>query len=181
MWHDIIYTDVEQSFNEIDAIFPKPEDGVDEYNRKIELLSKKLLKEANDRKLGSQSLLALTLSKQLTPSGKKKFNIPLFDPIHASRNEALLGSLFKNNVIKQKINGGNLTMSSSVGFSNKLEYKITDGRLEYVEAYLPHWSEKMFEPFIDKATGIVDTSKIKDKPFTTVRTIKTYITSQPFI
>lgn len=162
LYQDLITEDVRESFDKIQKLFPNPNDDLDKYNEAILSLSTRLIKEAIERNLGDEA--RYSLGTYMDPiDGKVKFNIPLYDPIHASRSEHLLGSLFKNNVIKQKINGGNLVMVSSVGLSDKIGIKMKeDGSVEYIECYAPWWSEKYLKPLMD-VNGNVDISKITDK------------------
>jgi len=140
VYHKIISADVSTSFDKIDAIYPKKSDDVKTYNEKVRKLSNRLLNEVNDRNLGDEATYALQAT-YTGEDGRLRFNVPLFDPIHASRTQSLLGSLYKNNVIKQKINGGNLVMASSVGFSEDLHINFKDGAVESFDAYLPWWSK----------------------------------------
>jgi Sec-independent protein translocase protein TatA len=169
LYHDIVDTDVRESFDRVEKHFPEvlPKDftteQLDAYNSKIKELSNRLINEANDRNLGSEAIYALETYKD--KDGIERFNIPLFDPIQASRTEALLGSLYRNNVVKQRINGGNLVMVSSVGLSETLEIKWNADKtaVEYLEVYAPHWWAQELEGIIDPTTGIVDMNKITDK------------------
>ena len=162
-YEDIIEADVTISFDDVARDFPTENDDLETYNNKIKRLSARLIRQANDRGLGSDSIFALGIymDKQ---TGKYRFNIPLFDPLQASKTEALLGAEFRNNVVKQKINGGNLVMVSSVGYSDDLQVMLSDDKksIKYIEVYLPAWSEEKFKGLISE-NGWVDMDKITDK------------------
>lgn len=94
------------------------------------------------------------------------FNIPLYDPIQSARIQALLNSIIKKNVTKQKTKGGSLIQVSNFGFTDdlKIEYTGTgpNKRIKYFEAYLPAYSKKLLEHFIDKRTGEIDMESVPE-------------------
>jgi hypothetical protein len=97
------------------------------------------------------------------------FVLPLFDPSQSDRIQQLLNSIWKSRITKQKIKGGKAVQMSSYGFSDDLhlKFKDVDGKvsIDYMECYLPFWSEKMpkdwnLNGFIDPKTGIMDINKM---------------------
>jgi hypothetical protein len=99
-----------------------------------------------DRQLGDQYLEALE-------------KLPLYDPIHVKRIEAMMSSIIRNGVTQQKFNGGSFVNTSSYGLSNKLKTVFNDGGgIEYMEAIMPAWSKDMVDE-----NGFIQLSKIDPK------------------
>lgn len=160
-YQDIISTDLRLSFEDIAKMFPSMDLSLNEYNKRMEKMSARLIRSLTDLNADEDAIYGVKLR---TVNGRKKFNIPLFDPMHGGLNENVLASLFRNNVVSQKIKGGNVVMVSSVGLSDQLEMKVTDGRLEYVEVMLPWSSKEVLSKYLD-ANNVVDVEKIKrDSP-----------------
>lgn len=91
-----------------------------------------------------------------------KFRRPLFDPIHTKRIQAMLGSIYRDRLIKHKMPGGTTILASNAVFSDDLKviYK-EDGSLNYVEAYMPIYDTKLLEAYGDPDTGIIDEKGIQ--------------------
>ena len=148
-YQDIISEDIQEPLNELLDLFE------DDAN-----LAEVLLKEAQERDMGSEYTKILELDEN------GKFKYPLFTPMNAKKNEALLNSLFNNRVIKGKIRGASMVQVSDFGLSESLKVVMSeDGKsLKHVEAVMPHYSKKYFEPFMDE-NGEIDIAKIeKENP-----------------
>lgn len=116
-------------------------------------------------KYGRDMLEALQLVDKILPDGRivKEFNTPLWDPSITEQLQEIFLSTFKNSITKQKINGGKATAVSSFGFSNELGIeKDSNGNITGIQCYLPAWSRKFFEKYLDETTGEVDIERIKE-------------------
>jgi hypothetical protein len=156
LYQSIIVQDTKEAFKNISSKF---ED--------INQVQQLILDEIRSRDLGDEYEKAFQLVERKNPlTGKTEttFNLPIYSPLTAKKSEAILNSVFKNNVVKQKIKGGPMVQLSSFGFTNDLNLNINEetGALESAECYMPWWSRKHFEPLLDK-DGQLDISKIKDK------------------
>jgi hypothetical protein len=81
----------------------------------------------------------------------KTFNLPMNTPTITVKLQELVNAMFKNAVTKQSIKGGNAILVSDFGFSKELRV-VRDkktGALQEVECYLPWYSKKNFEGFLD--------------------------------
>ena len=122
---------------------------IDSYNNlvgeftNIEKVQELLLKQVRDRGLSESYEDALKIV--VDQKGNKVFNIPLFDPIHGRRMQNILNAIVRNNVTKQKIKGGSLSLVSSFGLSKKLNIvRDKNGAVEYMEVMLPAYTRKLF-------------------------------------
>lgn len=81
------------------------------------------------------------------------FKVPLNSPNLRNKVEELLLSVFKNNIQRQKIKGGNVVLVSNFGLSDKLhvEYK-KDGSIDYIPAYMPAYMRDMYEDYLIEKT-----------------------------
>lgn len=114
-----------------------------------------LTEQAIEKELGLEFITALTIK-----NGEPQ--IPLWFPIFSKRNEQLLTSIFKNEVTKQKINGGAFVNLSSLGYSDELKAHIdNDGNITF-DAMMPWWSKDFFQPLLDKE-GNIDINKIPEE------------------
>lgn len=77
------------------------------------------------------------------------FKVPLNSPNLRNKVEELLLSVFKNNIQRQKINGGNVVLVSNFGLSDKLhvQYK-EDGSIDYIPAYMPAYMRDMYRDYL---------------------------------
>ena len=77
------------------------------------------------------------------------FKVPLNAPNLRNKVEELLLSVFKNNIQRQKIRGGNVVLVSNFGLSDKLhvQYK-EDGSIDYIPAYMPAYMREMYEDYL---------------------------------
>ena len=69
--------------------------------------------------------------------------LPLFHPSVKYKMFALMNSIFKNRITKQKIKGGQLINTPSYGVSKDLKMKVKDGKIVY-QALLPWTSREFF-------------------------------------
>ena len=81
------------------------------------------------------------------------FKVPLNSPNLRNKVEELLLSVFKNNIQRQKIRGGNVVLVSNFGLSDKLrvQYKA-DGSIDYIPAYMPAYMREMYEDYLIEKT-----------------------------
>lgn len=100
----------------------------------------------------------------------KEFALPLNDATQFSRIENLLTSLFKNQVIKQKIRGGSPIQFSCYGVSDDLHIEMTgegtERRIKWVDCYMPAYTKEFFKYYIttDKnGNQFVDINKVPEE------------------
>jgi hypothetical protein len=151
LWQDIITSNISEDLAQVEELFSSATDTQ---------IHNILKKEIEKRNLDPQYLEAITLDP-LT----KKFRYPLFAPFTAKRTEALLNSIFTNNVINQKMPGASVVQVSDFGISKKLRVEYNkQGGVDYLETMMPHYSKELFKPYMDK-NGVIDIAKIdKENP-----------------
>lgn len=127
----------------------------------IHEVEKELIREVRSNpRYGTDLIRALTLDKN------GNFNIPLIDPSQTLRIQALLNSILKNRVTKQKINGGALIQASPFGLDESKQPQIVyneDGSIKYFEAYLPCPTEELYNALLDPNTHELDINKKDSK------------------
>lgn len=127
----------------------------------IHEVEKELIREVRSNpRYGTDLIRALTLDKN------GNFNIPLIDPSQTLRIQALLNSILKNRVTKQKINGGSLIQASPFGLDESKQPQIVyneDGSIKYFEAYLPCPTEELYNALLDPNTHELDINKKDSK------------------
>lgn len=127
----------------------------------IHEVEKELIREVRSNpRYGTDLIRALTLDKN------GNFNIPLIDPSQTLRIQALLNSILKNRVTKQKINGGALIQASPFGLDESKQPKIVyneDGSIKYFEAYLPCPTEELYNALLDPNTHELNINKKDSK------------------
>ena len=127
----------------------------------IHEVEKELIREVRSNpRYGTDLIRALTLDET------GNFNIPLIDPSQTLRIQALLNSILKNRVTKQKINGGALIQASPFGLDENKQPKIVyneDGSIKYFEAYLPCPTEELYNALLDPNTHELDINKKDSK------------------
>lgn len=124
-------------------------------NKEIE---KELLREVRSNpRYGNDLIKALSLNKE------GEFNIPLNDPAQTLRIQALLNSILKSKVTKQKIQGGALIQASAYGLNRKpklvFEGEGENKRLKYMECYIPCPTEELYNLLLDPNTHEIDINK----------------------
>lgn len=127
----------------------------------IHEVEKELIREVRSNpRYGTDLIRALTLDEN------GNFNIPLIDPSQTLRIQALLNSILKNRVTKQKINGGALIQASPFGLDESKQPQIIyneDGSIKYFEAYLPCPTEELYNALLDPNTHKLDINKKDSK------------------
>lgn len=118
-----------------------------------------LLKKVRSLGLGGRHEEALELKiDKLT--GKQKPKQVLYSPTTGKKNEQILSSLHKHNVIRQKIKGINAVQFSSFGYSDILKpMRYENGKVLPAEILLPWWTK---EYYTNPETGEVDIKDIPD-------------------
>lgn len=80
------------------------------------------------------------------------FKMPFNSPNLRNKVEELLLSTFKNNIQRQKINGGNVVLVSNFGLSDKLQVKYKNDNpkegIEYIPAYMPAYMRDMYQDYL---------------------------------
>lgn len=158
LYQDIIFDDLKESFESLEKDMVNP-DGTLNYVKLIPLLRE----HAVERNMGDQYLQAISpveVTVNDASLGSKKTittALPLFHPRILYQTETLLHSIFKNNVVKQKIKGGGVINTPSYGVSTLQreedadlvgeryhpKLKIEDGKIIW-EVLMPHTSKKFF-------------------------------------
>lgn len=127
----------------------------------IHEVEKELIREVRSNpRYGTDLIRALILDEN------GNFNIPLIDPSQTLRIQALLNSILKNRVTKQKINGGALIQASPFGLDESKQPQIVyneDGSIKYFEAYLPCPTEELYNALLDPNTHELDINKKDSK------------------
>ena len=127
----------------------------------IHEVEKELIREVRSNpRYGTDLIRALTLDEN------GNFNIPLIDPSQTLRIQALLNSILKNRVTKQKINGGALIQASPFGLDESKQPQIVyneDGSIKYFEAYLPCPTEELYNALLDPNTHELNINKKDSK------------------
>ena len=81
-----------------------------------------------------------------------RFKMPLNSPNLRNKVEELLLSVFKNNIQRQKIRGGNVVLVSNFGYTKELRTKyINDDPnqgVEYIPAYMPAYMSDMYRDYL---------------------------------
>lgn len=90
------------------------------------------------------------------------FTMPTWFPGFGKKNENVLHSLLKNNVLKQKFPGASLVNVSSIGYDENLKVKVDEGGLLHFEAKLPWWTRRYFETVLDE-DGNIDIDLLKQQ------------------
>ena len=158
-WHDfyksLITSNIIDSFREVQGIFTSP--------REVEKILQDEVRSSS--RYGNDMLLAVTLDSE------GRFNIPLFEPSQSQRVQQLVNSIIKSRVTKQSIKGGSLVQVSKYGspdlhikFRTNIDPKTNEEvkSIEHFECYMPWYTQKFYEPFLDPKTGELDINK-KDK------------------
>ena len=100
----------------------------------------------------------------------KEFALPLNDATQFSRIENLLTSLFKNQVIKQKIRGGSPIQFSCYGVSDDLHIEMTgegtERRIKWVDCYMPAYTKEFFKYYMttdENGNQFIDINKVPEE------------------
>jgi hypothetical protein len=134
-YQNLIVDNLRESFEEVQNMFLDKEGNLD-----IETLTEHLRQEIEDRDLGEEYFEAIEIiTDEFTK--EKKTTLPLWHPMLTFKVESLMNSFFKNRVMKQKINGGQMINATSYGVSESLNY---DAETNTFDVILPQWSRKFF-------------------------------------
>ena len=81
------------------------------------------------------------------------FKMPFNSPNLTNKIEDLLLSVFKNQIQRQKIKGGNVVLVSNFGLSDSLHVKYKDENdpskgIDYIPAYMPAYMRSMFTDYL---------------------------------
>lgn len=81
------------------------------------------------------------------------FKMPFNSPNLTNKIEDLLLSVFKNQIQRQKIKGGNVVLVSNFGLSDSLHVKFKDENdpskgIDYIPAYMPAYMRSMFTDYL---------------------------------
>ena len=91
------------------------------------------------------------------------FKMPLSNPINTLELQKLVTSLFKNNIAKQFIKGGNAVQVSCWGLTDELKIVKENGKLVGLECYMPASSMEFFKAFMiedNKGNQVLDVKKL---------------------
>lgn len=125
----------------------------------IEGLAQELQNSVMQRKFAENTVEAVQL---MNWKGQKVFKLPLYFPIQSNRIFQMISSIFRNNIVRSKINGGALYQVSSYGFDDRLKVHMKDSHIEYVDAIVPYMYGKHLAKYAN-TDGMINTSKIEDK------------------
>ncbi len=151
LYDDIITANIEESFEQLKEVF-----------KDNKALEKVLLAEvASNPRFSRELVEAVSLDEN------GNFNLPLYDTVHSARIQALVLSVIKNRVTKQKIRGGAVVQTSSYAVSDELnilfEGEGTNKRVVGIECYLPAYAKDFYSTFIDENSHTLDFSKMPDE------------------
>lgn len=148
LYNEINTENILQSFIEIDEIFKDP--------KKVE--------EVLIDEIRSSARYSPELEAACTLDEDGKFNIPLYDPVQSMRVQALINSVIKNRIAKQKIKGGACIEVSSYGLTDQLHVLIDKetGRLKGIEVYMPAYSKAFFAPLMKNGSHELDINKLPE-------------------
>lgn len=125
----------------------------------IDGLARELQGGVMQRKFAENTTEAVQL---MNYKGEKVFKLPLYFPLQSNRIFQMISSIFRNNIIRNKISGGALYQASSYGFDNSLKVHMKDGHIEYVDCIMPYTYSNQLAQLADE-NGMIDPSKVEDK------------------
>lgn len=125
----------------------------------IDGLAKELQGGVMQRKFAENTTEAVQL---MNYKGEKVFKLPLYFPLQSNRIFQMISSIFRNNIIRNKVSGGALYQVSSYGFDNSLKVHMKDGHIEYVDCIMPYTYSNQLAQLADE-NGMIDPSKVEDK------------------
>lgn len=125
----------------------------------IDGLARELQGGVMQRKFAENTTEAVQL---MNYKGEKVFKLPLYFPLQSNRIFQMISSIFRNNIIRNKVSGGALYQVSSYGFDNSLEVHMKDGHIEYVDCIMPYTYSNQLAQLADE-NGMIDPSKVEDK------------------
>lgn len=125
----------------------------------IDGLARELQGGVMQRKFAENTTEAVQL---MNYKGEKVFKLPLYFPLQSNRIFQMISSIFRNNIIRNKVSGGALYQASSYGFDNSLKVHMKDGHIEYVDCIMPYTYSNQLAQLADE-NGMIDPSKVEDK------------------
>lgn len=125
----------------------------------IDGLARELQGGVMQRKFAENTTEAVQL---MNYKGEKVFKLPLYFPLQSNRIFQMISSIFRNNIIRNKVSGGALYQVSSYGFDNSLEVHMKDGHIECVDCIMPYTYSNQLAQLADE-NGMIDPSKVEDK------------------
>jgi hypothetical protein len=125
----------------------------------IEGLAAQLQSSVIQRKLAENTTEAVQL---MNYKGKKVFKLPLYFPLQSNRIFQMASSIFRNNIIRNKVSGGAFYQATSFGYDDTLEVHMKDGHIEYVDCIVPYTYSKQLLELADE-NGLIDPDKVEDK------------------
>ena len=96
-------------------------------------------------------------------NGELRFKLPLFFPTYGRKIESLIISIYKNNIVKQKIKGGAFIQASAFGFEDQLEVVTENGAIKYMQCKIPYPSDDIAAKYVNPDGSISD-KLIEDHP-----------------
>ena len=151
LFQEIVSNDLERDYNKIRDEFLLPNGDLN-----YETLLPILATAAKDRGYGPSYLEAIKPVKN--SKGEIRSFLPLYHPKINYQTQALVNSIIRNRVTKQKINGGQVANFTSYGVSDKLNMTIENGGIT-LEAIMPWTSAKYFPT---DENGNVDIKKLQE-------------------
>lgn len=129
-------------------------------------LSEAVINIINNNPSYSRDLIdAIRIVKAINPlTGEEEevFNLPPESPSISNQLTQIILSLFKTEITKQHINGGNAVMVSDFGLTDKLRIEHnSDGSVKCIQCFLPAFSRQFFKDFI-KEDGTIDIDSIPE-------------------
>lgn len=89
--------------------------------------------------------------------------LPYWDATSVQKVEALLSSIPKSQIIRQKMKGGAYVQVSNFGLTKELNIVFNeDGSVKHWEVHMPYWSRNLFKNAFIEGTHELDISKIPD-------------------
>lgn len=136
-YEHLVSEDIKRSSGELANRFTNPDGTINK-----EAFVQVVREEVNRRQLGDQYIDALewTYNEVLD---RWDTALPLFHPLHSTKVEAMISSLFKNNITKQMFQTGvALYNVTAHGFERKprIKFNTETGAIEYIECYAPVYS-----------------------------------------
>lgn len=125
----------------------------------IEGLAEQLQSSVMQRKLAENTTEAVQL---MNYKGKKVFKLPLYFPLQSNRIFQMVSSIFRNNIIRNKVSGGAFYQATSFGYDDTLKVHMKDGHIEYVDCIVPYTYSKQLLELADE-NGLIDPDKVEDK------------------
>ena len=151
LFQEIVSNDLERDYNKIRDEFLLPNGDLN-YEALLPILSQA----AKDRGYGPSYLEAIKPVKN--SKGEIRSFLPLYHPKIGYQTQALINSIIRNRITRQKINGGQVVNFTSYGVSDDLKMTIENGGIT-LEAIMPWTSAKYFPT---DENGNVDIKKLQE-------------------